>query len=96
MDRRTFQAEVRANIVRELSEDEFSDAEAIYYLARDGIFPEIYEDSLIRRKAEFKARDDYQVEVYDLMSKTNFRQYFIEGLRLLGRLSLSNKLCIAC
>lgn len=88
MDRRTLEDEVRANIMQELSEEEFADAECVYYLARDGVFPELYEHSLNRKKAEFTARNDYQQEVYDLMSKTNFRRYFMEGLRLLGRLRL--------
>lgn len=89
-DRLTLESEVRANIIRGLGEDELADAETIYYLARDGVFPELYEDSLIRKKAEFRARNDLQQEVYDLMSKTNFRRHFIEGLRILGRLRLSD------
>jgi len=82
------QAKVHSAIIDKLSTDEFADAQTIFYLARDGIFPEYYEDWVIRKKAEFKARNDYRQEVQDLMSKTSFRRHFVEGLRLVGRLNL--------
>ena len=79
------EAEVYSIIMKELSEDEFADAETIFYLARDGVFSEYYEIRVERKKAEFRARNDYRQEVHDLMSKTSFRQHFVEGLRLVGR-----------
>lgn len=83
------EAVVLSNIITELSEDEFADAETIYYLARERAYPELYEKRLELKKAEFKARDDYRQEVHDLMGKTNFRRHFVEGLRLLGRINFS-------
>ncbi len=79
-------------IMQELNNEEFADAETIFYLARDGEFPEFYERNLERKKAEFKARGDYFQEVQDLMSKTNFRRHLVEGLRSVGRMKLADRL----
>lgn len=89
--RRATEAEVITDIMATLSEDEFADAATIFYLARDHGFPEFYERQLERKKAEFAARQDFRQVVYDLMSKTNFRRCFVEGLRIVGRLALSDQ-----
>lgn len=82
-------AKVHEAITRELTEDEFADAETIFYLARDGVFPEFYEPRLESKKREFRARNDFRQEVRDLMSKTNFRHHFVEGLRSVGRINFA-------
>lgn len=92
MKGRETEAEVISEIIAALSEEEFADAETIFYLARDGVFPEFYEDRLERKKAEFRARCDFRQEVHDLMSKTNFRSCFVKGLRAVGRGALSVRL----
>ena len=92
---RAAEAQVNSDIIAELSEDEFADAETIFYLARNRDFPEYYEDRLERKKSEFKARGDFRQEVNDLMSKTNFRRCFIDGLKSVGRINLSDQLSVA-
>lgn len=88
------EAKVYEAIKLELTTNEFADAETVFYLERDGIFPEFYQIQLERKKAEFGARNDFHQEVHDLMSKTNFRRHFVAGLRSLGRLELADKLTI--
>lgn len=82
-------AKVHEAIRRKLTEDEFADVETVFYLARDGVFPELYETKLENKKREFRARNDFPQEVRDLMSKTNFRRHFVEGLRSVGRINFS-------
>lgn len=88
--------ELRAKIILwitdEFSEEEFADAETIFYLGRDKMFPEHYEKMLDRKIREFRARGDLALEINDLISKTNFRRCFTEGLRLVGRLGVSERL----
>ncbi|MFW2588134.1 hypothetical protein [Sagittula sp. SSi028] len=83
------EAKVHEAIVCGLTEDEFADAETVYYMARDGVFPEFYEPRLEGKKRVFGARNDFGQEVRDLMSKTNFRRHFVEGLRGVGRINFA-------
>nr|WP_319484763.1 hypothetical protein [uncultured Cohaesibacter sp.] len=87
-------SEVYNTIMAEFSEDEFADAETIFYIGRDHLFSERYETILESKKAKFKARSDFYQEIDDLMSKTNFRSCFIQGLQKVGCLSLSKRLQI--
>lgn len=88
--------ELKAKIIRWIaegfSEEEFAEAETIFYLARDRIFSEHYEKMLERKIKEFRARGDLTLEINDLISKTNFRRCFTEGLRLVGRIGVSERL----
>jgi len=90
--RRTTEVRVISEIVASLSEDEFADAETVFYLARDKVHPEYYQRQFGRKKKEFAARSDLRQEVLDLMGKTNFQQCFCEGLRLVGRIGLADRL----
>lgn len=92
MKRRTTESQLISEIIEELSEEEFADAETVFYLARDGVFAEFYEKLLERKKVEFRVRGDFRQQVHDLMSKTNFRRCFVKGLRTVGRLDLSARL----
>ena len=92
MEGRAQESEVMENIAGELSPEEFVDAKTIFYLARDGVFPEFYESQLEKKKAEFEARGDFRQEIYDLMGKTNFRRCFVDGLKSVGRVKLSRRL----
>lgn len=92
MKRRTAEVQVIAEIIEEFSEEEFADAETIFYLARDGVFAEFYEKLLERKKAEFRVQGNFPLKIHDLMSKTNFRRCFVKGLRTVGRLGLSARL----
>jgi len=38
MKRRTTEAQLISEIIAELSEEEFADAETVFYLGRDGVF----------------------------------------------------------
>lgn len=86
------EAKVYDAIIHELTEDEFAEAETVFYLARGGVFPEFYEAKLEQKKAEFSARKDFRQEVHDLMGKTNFRRHFVEGLRAIGKIKLADRL----
>ncbi|WP_377186593.1 hypothetical protein [Ruegeria meonggei] len=86
------EAEIIARIVETVPEDQFADAETIYYIERNGNYPERYEEFLELKRNEFRARGDLRQEVHDLMSKTNFRRHFLNGLAAVGIPSLSNRL----
>lgn len=86
------EAEVAGRILAQVPEDQFADAETIFYIARNGEYPEQYELFLERKKSEFRARGDFRAEIHDLMSKTNFRRCFLDGLTSIGLPSLSSRL----
>lgn len=86
------EAKLISEVLEEFSEDEIADAETIYYLCRDRVFPEFYEKNLARKKREFQANGNLRQEVYDLMCKTNFEQCFRGGVLMLGRLDFAQKI----
>ncbi|TAV04516.1 hypothetical protein [Rhizobium ruizarguesonis] len=80
------------DLLATLSSDEIADAETVFYLSRNRDYSECYEDDLARKKKEYRASGDLQMEAYNLMQKTNFLKDFTIGVGMLGRLALADKL----
>ncbi|UXU07148.1 hypothetical protein [Agrobacterium tumefaciens] len=91
-ERRRIETNALDCILARLSSDEIADAETIYYLARDRNFTESYESNLERKKKEYRASGDLEMETFNLMHKTNFLLEFRRGAAMLGRLELENHL----
>ena len=70
------EAAVRIEVVDEiewrLNSDKLAEIEAIFYLGRDGLFPEFYERRVDLAKREHIAANDREAEIMHLMDKTNF------------------------
>ncbi|TCB00886.1 hypothetical protein E0H65_08065 [Rhizobium leguminosarum bv. viciae] len=79
-------------ILATLGPDELADAETVYYLARNRDYPEHYESNLDSKKKEYRASGKLDMEVLNLMHKTNFLSAFTHGVAMLGRMDLSEKL----
>ena len=67
-------------------------SEAMFYLGRDRLFTEYYEQRIERARKEHVAADDPIEEIVHLMDKTNFLRCVQEAARRLGRLSLADRL----
>ena len=79
-------------ILATLGPDELADAETIYYLARNRDYPEYYESNLDCKRKEYRASGKLDIELFNLMHKTNFLSAFTDGVAMLGRMDLSEKL----
>jgi hypothetical protein len=78
-------------IVANLTNEEFSELEVLYYIGRDRKFGEHYEKMLastlsINAKAESRLS-----RVHAVMSKTNFLNGLAQGCKVVGRLDLSTR-----
>lgn len=93
-----FQAHARQ--ARELDEavlqllnlEELSDLEVLFYIGRDRVHGEHYEEDLARTVAEHRAEKSLLSAVHPLMSKTNLLDAVVDGARAVGRPSLAAKL----
>lgn len=79
-------------LIEVIDVDELADIATIFYLARDGIFPEFYEEMLEHTKKEYIDWDDHQDKVQHLLKKTNFLKCFVKGLQKLGHPKLAEEL----
>ena len=75
---------------QELSPDEVADFETIYYLGRDGYFPEYYEKKLEDTKKEHALAGNLRSEIHHLITKTNLLTSMSTGIRRLGRPRLAD------
>ncbi len=69
-----------------------AEIEAMFYLGRDRLFTEYYEQRIERARREHLAADDPIEEIGHLMDKTNFLRCVQEAAMRLGRLSLADRL----
>jgi hypothetical protein len=72
--------------------DKLAEIEAMFYLGRDRLFTEHYEERIERTREEHVAENDPMAEIVHLMGKTNFLHCVQEATRRLGRLSLADRL----
>lgn len=86
------QSEVISNIEGRITGAKLAEIEAIFYLGRDGVYPEDYEIFVEKKQKEHNAENDAQSEIVHLMTKTNFLHSVIIAARKLGRLSLATRL----
>lgn len=82
--------QIITGLAERLGSDAVADLEAIFYIARDKVFSEHYEESA--RRFQREAHDGNVQRLSHLLSKTNFGQAFIAGVRMLGRPSLADVL----
>jgi hypothetical protein len=75
-----------------LNSDKLAEIEAMFYLARDKLFPEYYEWRVEIAKKEHAAAKDPEAEIAHLMEKTNFLTSVRLAAKKLGRLSLMERL----
>lgn len=84
--------EASKKLSQELSPNEVADFETIYYLGRDGYFPEYYEQKLENTKKEHALASNLQNKVHHLITKTNLLASLSTGIRRLGLPSLADDL----
>jgi len=90
-DEATWKA-VIAEMEMRMTGDKLAEIEAMFYLGRDRLFTEYYEQRIERARKEHVAADDPIEEIVHLMDKTNFLRCVQEAARRLGRLSLADRL----
>lgn len=83
---------VTTNIIAELSAQELADVEAIFYICRDRLFSELYEDEVSKTFDEHVRDGDIDRSVDHVMEKANFGTLFPAGVSMLGRPDLAEKL----
>jgi hypothetical protein len=88
------QAEVIAALQKHLTKDEVAELETIFYLGRDGWFPEGYDKYVTGVKRKQAVEKDSREQIAHLMEKTNFLTAVTKALSRLGRVSLSSKLAV--
>lgn len=79
-------------IADNLSDEEISDIEVLFYIGRGGEFGEHYDAMLAETLAEHKLAASRWPGIYHIMSKSNLLECVIVGARAVGRPSLAVKL----
>ncbi len=79
-------------ISNRLTANEIADAECIFYLSRNRLFPEFYETELERVIAEHTARGGPRTSLNHIAEKTNLHDEFVRGLSILGATELAESL----
>ena len=90
--RHEVEGEVYKLILETLSPQEFADIETIYYIGRDSVYGEHYEARVERTSAEYAHKDDISADIQHVMTKTNFADCLLNGLRIVGRPDLAEDL----
>ncbi|WP_218014944.1 hypothetical protein, partial [Teichococcus rhizosphaerae] len=84
--------ELDETALRLLTVEELADLEVLFYIGRDRVHGEHYEEDLGRTLAEHRAKASLGSAVHHLMSKTNLLDAVVDGARAVGRPSLAAKL----
>lgn len=79
-------------VIEALSVEQVAELEALFYIGRDRVFGEHHEAIVERTLAEHRVAGDRWPQVYHILSKTNFLDGLIEGLRRVGRPPLADRL----
>ncbi|WFU73094.1 hypothetical protein [Bradyrhizobium sp. CB2312] len=93
-EKQKVRSEVISTVQEKISGAKLAEIEAIFYLGRDGVYPEDYEPFIEKKQEEHAAANDAQSEIVHLMTKTNFLHSVTIATRKLGRLSLTTKLAL--
>lgn len=89
---RADRSEIAKSLLAVISQDELADLEVVYYLGRDGGFPERYEQLLASTKRQHAVENRPQHTAQHILSKTNLLTCFARGARRLGRPRLADSL----
>jgi hypothetical protein len=92
MEHRRIAREVNEAILKSVSPDEIADMQAAFYIGRDGIFSERYEDLVDSARKEHRQEQDLATKVHHFVQKTNFLEAFARGIATLGRPDLAGEL----
>jgi hypothetical protein len=84
--------EVIVEIEKRIAGNKLAEIEAMFYLARDRIFSEHYEQRIEIARKQHAAANDPKAQIAHLIEKTNFLHCLQESARKLGRLSLAERL----
>lgn len=79
-------------IEAEIPLEEFAEAQVLFYLARNDEYVEMYESELHSTINQLKRDNMFSVQIYHIMEKTNFENFFIRGLELVGKFNLATEL----
>lgn len=85
-------AEVVSALGKRLTDQQIAELQAMYYLGRDGWFPERYEDYVEKTIKQHAVEKDVRKQIDHLMHKTNLLLAVRRALPRLGRPSLSARL----
>jgi hypothetical protein len=88
------QAEVVLAVEKRLTDQQVAGLQAMYYLGRDGWFPEHYEDYVEKTIKQHVIDKDPRKQIDHLLSKTNLLSAVMRALPRLGRPSLSARLFV--
>jgi hypothetical protein len=88
----TTRRDVVADIDKRITADKLAEIEAIYYLGRDGVFPEYYEQRVENAKKKHAVEKNVQGAIVHLIDKTNFLRALRLAAPKIGRLSLVERL----
>jgi hypothetical protein len=92
MEELSTRTEIIDEIEWRLSADKLAEIEAIFYLGRDGLYPECYEQQVALAQSEHAAANDQDAKIDHLLDKTNFLTCVRLAATKLGRLSLAQRL----
>jgi len=84
--------EVVAEMEMRITGDKLAEIEAMFYLGRDRLFTEHYEQRVDTARKEHAAANDPTAKIVHLMDKTNLLRCVQEAAKRLGRLSLADRL----
>lgn len=79
-------------IENNLSNEEFSDIEVLFYVGRDNEFGEYYKEMLERTVKEHQLAESRWKGIHHIMSKMNLFEDLVRGCEIVGRPSLAEKL----
>lgn len=81
-------------LLSHLTMEELIDIDTIFYLSRDGLFPEFYEQLYTQKMEEYQVGQEHIAKASHLMSKTNFLKHVCRGLAILGQRRLSSEISL--
>lgn len=84
--------DVLAALLEELSSDDIADLEALFYLGRDGYFPELYEEKVAHINRKQAVERNLKAQLMHIIDKTNLLICLREGAVKAGRTALAERL----
>jgi len=100
-DKKTFEAmreharisrDVITDLEKRLTNEQIAELQTIYYLGRDGWFPEFYDEEVQITIEQHALDNDPRSQIGHLMTKTNFLDAITAALPRLGRPSLAARI----
>lgn len=83
---------VYPSLLNRLTLDMIADLEVIFYIGRDGVYSEFYEERVSQVRSEHQLANNPKQELNHLLEKTNFLSALRESLAKLGKRALVERL----